>query len=176
VGASVVVLGPGRMGLALASALLDTEAATEVTVFGRRPAPPSHPLFMQDRTRYVFGVEPLPGPTDTDLLFTIIRSRDHIIAERIEGFRANAIMMRNISFGLFLIGLVELSKFFINNYVVDFLGIAILSFIFSGIALRGAFRFYKWFYRDIIRISAVYGSTYLEVVKKFQKEVTAKKD
>jgi hypothetical protein len=115
-------------------------------------------------------------PTDTDLLFTVIRSRDHIIAERIEGFRANAIMMRNISFGLFLIGLVELSKFFINNYVVDFLGIAILSFIFSGIALRGAFRFYKWFYRDIIRISAVYGSTYLEVVKKFQIEVTAKKD
>ena len=115
-------------------------------------------------------------PTDTDLLFAIIRSRDNIIAERIEGFRANAIMMRNISFGLFLIGLLELSKFFINNYVVDFLGIAILAFIFSGIALRGAFRFYKWFYKDIFRISAIYGSTYLDVVKKFRKEVTAKKD
>ena len=115
-------------------------------------------------------------PTDTDLLFSIIRSRDNVIAERTEGFRANAIMMRNISFGLFLLGLVEMIKFFINQYVVDFLGIAILAFIFSGIALRGAFRFYKWFYRDIIRISAIYGSTYLEVVKKFRKEATAKKD
>jgi len=115
-------------------------------------------------------------PTDMDLLFAIIRSRDNIIAERIEGFRANAIMMRNISFGLFLIGLIELTKFFINNYVIDFLAIAILAFIFSGIALRGASRFYKWFYRDVFRISAIHGSTYLEVVKKFRKEATAKKD
>jgi len=52
---------------------------------------------------------------DSDLLLSIIQSRDKDVAARIEGYRANAIMMRNISFGLFLIGLVELTKFFINN-------------------------------------------------------------
>ena len=50
---------------------------------------------------------------ESDLLLSIIQSRDKDVAERIEGYRANAIMMRNISFGLFLIGLVELTKFFI---------------------------------------------------------------
>jgi hypothetical protein len=114
-------------------------------------------------------------PTDTELLLSIIQSRDRDVAERIEGHRANAIMMRNISFGLFLIGLVQLTKFFINYYAIGFLAIAILSFIFSRIAIRGAFRFYEWFYRDIFRISAIYGSTYLEVVKKFREELAPKK-
>lgn len=67
---SVTVVGPGRMGLALASALLDSEATREVTVFGRRPEPPSHPLFNQGRARYVFGVEPLA--LDTAALFLAV--------------------------------------------------------------------------------------------------------
>ena len=113
-------------------------------------------------------------PRDTELLLSIIQSRDKAVSERIEGHRANAIMMRNISFGLFLMGLVELTKFFVNNYAIGFLGIAILSFIFSGIAIRGASRFYEWFYREIFRISAIYGSTYLEVVRKFRKESATK--
>jgi hypothetical protein len=84
--------------------------------------------------------------------------------------------MRNISFGLFLIGLVELTKVFVGKNALTFLGIALLSFIFSGIALRGASRFYKWFYYDVFRFSAIYGSTSLDVVKKFRKDVLAKKN
>jgi hypothetical protein len=114
-------------------------------------------------------------PTDTELLLSVIQFRDKDVAQRIEGHRANAIMMRNISFGLLLIGLVELTGFFMNNYAPGYLGIAILSFIFSRIALRGAARFYDWFYRDIFRISALYGSTYLEVVRTFRKELVTKK-
>ncbi len=60
---SVTVVGPGRMGLAIASALLDSGSTSDVTVFGRRPKPPAHPLFMQGRARYVFGVEPVPRST-----------------------------------------------------------------------------------------------------------------
>lgn len=83
-------------------------------------------------------------------------------------------MMQNISFGLFLVGLVESTKFFINKHAPAFLGMAFLAFIFSGIALRGASRFYKWFYNDVFRISAIYGSTALEVVRKFRKELAIK--
>lgn len=67
---SVTVVGPGRMGLALAGALLDSSATREVTIFGRRPEPPSHPLFNQGRARYVFGVEPLAR--DTAALFLAV--------------------------------------------------------------------------------------------------------
>jgi len=113
-------------------------------------------------------------PADTELLLSIIQSRDKAVAERIEGFRANAIMMRNISFGLFLIGLVELTRFFLNNSALSFLGMTLLSFFFSGIAIRGASRFYEWFYRDIFRQSSIYGSTYVEVVRNFRKEAITK--
>jgi hypothetical protein len=114
-------------------------------------------------------------PMDTELLLSVIQSRDKVVAERIEGFRANAIMMRNISFGLFLIGLVQVTRFFINDYAPGFLGIAFLCFLFSGIALRGASRFYGWFYRDIFRQSSLYGSTYIDVVRRFRKEAATKK-
>jgi hypothetical protein len=99
-----------------------------------------------------------------------------IEAKRIEAFRANASMKRNISFGLFLIGLIELTRFFINQGGLPFLGMALLLFVFSGLALRGAARFYRWFYRDIFRISAIYGSTYLEVVRTFRKGIVSSKD
>lgn len=56
---SLAIVGPGRMGLALASALTNHGGVRDVTIFGRRPEAPSHPLFMQGRARYVFGVEPL---------------------------------------------------------------------------------------------------------------------
>lgn len=39
------VVGPGRLGLALAHALVRAAAVERLTVVGRRPAPPPHPLF-----------------------------------------------------------------------------------------------------------------------------------
>jgi predicted short-subunit dehydrogenase-like oxidoreductase (DUF2520 family) len=57
--ASVTIVGPGRMGLALGGALVSSGAIRNLNVFGRRPEPPAHPLFTQGVARYVFGVEPL---------------------------------------------------------------------------------------------------------------------
>lgn len=65
---SVAIVGPGRMGLALGSALVHADAVRELTVFGRRPHPPNHPLFTQGAARYVFGAEPLSAHTRTLLL------------------------------------------------------------------------------------------------------------
>jgi uncharacterized membrane protein YedE/YeeE len=115
-------------------------------------------------------------PMDSELLFSVIQSHNRDLAEKIEGFRANAIMMRNISFGLFLIGLIELTNFFLNRFAVGYFVLAILCFVFSRLALRGATRFYDWFYRDIFRISSIYGSSYLEIVRKFRKETPKTSD
>lgn len=68
--ASVTIVGPGRMGLALGAALLNSGAVRSLTMFGRRPEPPSYPLFTQGVARYVFGVEPLAP--DTIALFLAV--------------------------------------------------------------------------------------------------------
>lgn len=57
----VLIVGPGRAGLALGYALLQAEAVDTLTVCGRRPEPPAHPLFTQGLAEYVFGLR-LPGP------------------------------------------------------------------------------------------------------------------
>ena len=53
----VMIVGPGRAGLALGYALVHAEAVQRLTVCGRRLDPPSHPLFTQNTARYVFGLE-----------------------------------------------------------------------------------------------------------------------
>lgn len=58
----ILIVGPGRMGLALGYALVNADAVERLTVCGRHPEPPAHPLFIQGLARYVFGlVPPEPG-------------------------------------------------------------------------------------------------------------------
>lgn len=60
----LVILGPGRMGLALGYALWQAEAVETLAYMGRRPEPPSHPLFMHSSADYVHGlVRPSHGTT-----------------------------------------------------------------------------------------------------------------
>jgi len=64
------LVGPGRIGLAIADALVQAEAVDSVRVFGRRPEPPSHPLFTQGVAEYIFGLE-APEPRATVVLLTV---------------------------------------------------------------------------------------------------------
>ena len=60
----LVIVGPGKLGLALGSALWQADAVDSLVYLGRRPEPPSHPLFNQGVARYVFGLErPREGTT-----------------------------------------------------------------------------------------------------------------
>ncbi len=60
----LMIVGPGRLGLALGSALWQADGVESLVYQGRRPEPPSHPLFTQGVARYVFGLErPAPGTT-----------------------------------------------------------------------------------------------------------------
>lgn len=66
-------VGPGRAGLALGYALWQAEAVERITYCGRRPEPPSHPLFIQGLARYCFGLErPAPG---TNAVFLSVPDR-----------------------------------------------------------------------------------------------------
>jgi predicted short-subunit dehydrogenase-like oxidoreductase (DUF2520 family) len=57
-----MIVGPGKVGLALGYALAQAEAVDRITVCGRRPEPPAHPLFTQGMADYVYGIRgPTPG-------------------------------------------------------------------------------------------------------------------
>lgn len=66
----LVFVGPGRAGLALGAALRQEDGSTGLTYFGRRPEPPSHPLFTQGHAEYVFGLEQ-PGPSTTAVILSV---------------------------------------------------------------------------------------------------------
>jgi predicted short-subunit dehydrogenase-like oxidoreductase (DUF2520 family) len=74
---AITIVGPGRMGLTLGSALEQSGEVARLTFFGRQPDPPSHPLFIESRAKYVFGVEPLAR--DTSAVFLAVP--DHVIPE-----------------------------------------------------------------------------------------------
>lgn len=60
----LVFVGPGRVGLALGYALIQADAVSSLVYHGRRPEPPSHPLFHQGLAEYRYGLErPAPGTT-----------------------------------------------------------------------------------------------------------------
>lgn len=60
----IVVVGPGRVGLALGHALVRADAVDDLVYMGRRPEPPPDPLFTQGQARWVFGLErPREGST-----------------------------------------------------------------------------------------------------------------
>jgi predicted short-subunit dehydrogenase-like oxidoreductase (DUF2520 family) len=73
---NVVIIGPGRMGLALGAALRDADAVESLTYIGRGVEPPPHPLF--DRAvpddastagaEYRLGPIPIPGATSVLIL------------------------------------------------------------------------------------------------------------
>lgn len=64
------VVGPGRMGLALADALVEADVVRSLRICGRHPEPPSHPLFTQGVAQYTFGLV-APDPDTTAVLLTV---------------------------------------------------------------------------------------------------------
>jgi predicted short-subunit dehydrogenase-like oxidoreductase (DUF2520 family) len=60
---NLAVIGPGRMGLALGSALIQAEALERLVLFGRSPEPPPHPVMESGIVEYQMGVGPPPEGT-----------------------------------------------------------------------------------------------------------------
>ena len=65
---AITIIGPGRMGLALGSALWRSGEVRTLTFFGRHPEPPSHPIFIEGGAEYVFGIQPLARDTSALIL------------------------------------------------------------------------------------------------------------
>jgi predicted short-subunit dehydrogenase-like oxidoreductase (DUF2520 family) len=62
---NVVIVGPGRMGLALGAALIQAQAVERLIFYGRGMEPPPHPIFEPGTftAEYRIGPHPVPGGT-----------------------------------------------------------------------------------------------------------------
>jgi predicted short-subunit dehydrogenase-like oxidoreductase (DUF2520 family) len=79
------VVGPGRVGLALADALVEAGAVASVRICGRHPEPPSHPLFTQGIAEYTFG---LAAPA-AETTLTLLTVPDRVLPELAHGLAAH---------------------------------------------------------------------------------------
>lgn len=66
----LMFIGPGRVGLALGYALAVTGDDIALSYHGRRPEPPTHPLFSQGRAEYHYGLD--HPPADTTAVFLTV--------------------------------------------------------------------------------------------------------
>lgn len=78
----LVVIGPGRMGLALGGALHHDGALEHLSFFGRSTEPPPHPLFDQQEVDYRMGVGPVPQGT-TVLILAVPDDALHGVANEV---------------------------------------------------------------------------------------------
>jgi hypothetical protein len=113
-------------------------------------------------------------PRDADLLFSAIQIKNKELADRIETTRVTAIMMRNISFGLSLLGVVELINFVNSQFPLYHLGLGLVCLVGSMAALMQTSKYYQWFYKDVFRIAALYGDSLHSVVNLFRKDSKTK--
>jgi hypothetical protein len=109
-------------------------------------------------------------PDDNELFFAVIRHHDKSLAEKIEITRVNSIMLRSISFGLFLYGILQVWLLF-DQRQSSYLVIAITALLSSVITLRRSGTFYKWFFTSVFLEALNYGSNLREVLATSRKKV-----
>jgi hypothetical protein len=112
-------------------------------------------------------------PRDTDVLFNALQVNNKDLADRIEITRVTAIMMRNVSFGIFIFGMVEIIYAVRDASLTNVL-VALACVVASRLALSQTAKYYHWFFKDVFRIAALYGKSLSEVVNKLRGDVNPK--
>jgi hypothetical protein len=101
-------------------------------------------------------------PDDWSILQEGLKVRNQDLVGEAERFKAEGLMLRNLSFGLFLYGLIQLLQFVMQldqwyHWLLFVIGLAA-----SFLAHRRAGRFDEWFYRTIYSQALTYGASLKE--------------
>ncbi|HSL72655.1 MAG TPA: hypothetical protein VK864_20560, partial [Longimicrobiales bacterium] len=72
---NVVIVGPGRMGLALGAALMQARAVERLIFYGRSLEPPPHPIFEPAELTAEYRIGPHPVPSGTTVLILAVPDR-----------------------------------------------------------------------------------------------------
>ena len=70
-----MIVGPGRMGLALGAALLQARAVDRLIFYGRSLEPPPHPIFEPGAVAAEYRIGPHPVPTGTTVVILAVPDR-----------------------------------------------------------------------------------------------------
>jgi len=87
----------------------------------------------------------------------VIRHQNLHLAQSIEMVRANAILLRNISLGLFFFSVLQMVLYILNRFLFQDIALAVVAILLSIMALRRASRLEEWYYRDIFKDALNYG-------------------
>lgn len=103
---------------------------------------------------------------DWPVLYMYVKQRNENVTERIDGFNAQSIMLRNVSFALLLLAIGLLFHQLVVLSFEYFL-FSIASFVFSAVAFRRARRVGRWFYSSIYQAAIAYSldvSTFMNLL------------
>lgn len=103
---------------------------------------------------------------DWPVLYMYVKQRNENVTERIDGFNAQGIMLRNISLALLLLAVGLLLRQLVVLSFQQFL-FSIVSFVFSVVAFRRARRVGGWFYSSIYEAAIAYSldvSTFMHLI------------
>lgn len=114
----------------------------------------------------IVGVRASFNPHQWSVLLAAIRHNNAQLADAIDRNKATSVMLRNISFALFLLGLVFAVQTFISlgSWYV-FAPLSIVVFIGSGISLRRSDHFNMAFYHMIYIQALMYGDSMEKVIE-----------
>ena len=82
---------------------------------------------------------------DWPIFLAYIKKESMEVADDIEKFNATHIMLRNISFALLLLGMLQLLSLMYPEFVWIHLPAALFFFLFSVIAIRQSIKYESWF-------------------------------
>lgn len=110
------------------------------------------------------GLKPGFEPHQWSILLSVIRHDNMEVCNTIDKNKATSIMLRNVSFALFLLMIVFGFSAFIPVFSPVYLLGAVAALVGSVVALRRGDTFNRWFYTLIYQQSLVYGNSLKEVL------------
>lgn len=110
------------------------------------------------------------NPGQWDLLFAVIQREDRSTTERIDRIIALRIMLRNVSFGLFIFSLLNLYLSFQSTFSLMHFMEAIGIFALSLVSLRRADYYSILLYTSIFQHAALYGKNLREILNTVRNE------
>jgi len=100
---------------------------------------------------------------DRQSLFSVVRHNNLDLALYIDNFKAMSFMLNNISLGLFLLVLEQVTEMIVGGFTVFGLVAAALAAVFSAVALNRSAMFNEWHWRAVYQHARQYGKSIPEM-------------
>ncbi len=107
---------------------------------------------------------------DRRMAFSFIKHNNLEMAETIGKFKALSIMLQNISFGLFLLSIVQIINLILSGFSAVLLAAMLTALIFSYVAVHRSALYNYWYWSGIFEQALHYGKSVSDMFSKYEKE------